>query len=143
MPLARRSPFRLLRDVNQRMEELMSGGDGNGQLSTWSPRTDVYESEDGDLVFELEAPGLERDDFDVSVEGSRLTISGERRAERNVEDEERDYLRSERLYGRFQRSYTLPRDVDPAEVQARYEDGVLHVTVPEAARRQQHSIEVE
>lgn len=142
MALARRDPFRLLRNVNQRFEDLMSGGDGNGQLSTWSPRTDVYE-EDGDLVFELEAPGLDRDDFDVSVEDNRLTISGERRSERDVEDEERDYLRSERFYGRFQRSYSLPRDVDPAEIQARYEDGVLHVSVPEGARRESHSIDIQ
>lgn len=142
MTLMRRSPTSLLEDFNRRMENLLGEANGAGELSTWRPRTDVYQ--DGDeLVFEVEAPGIARDDLDVSIEGNRLTLSGERREEKDVEEDDRNYYRSERFYGTFQRSYTLPGEVDPGDVEAHFDDGVLTVRVPQVQGAGQHSIEIE
>lgn len=142
MALMRRSPTSLLEDFNRRMENLLGEGNGTGELSTWRPRTDVYQ--DGDeLVFEVEAPGIARDDLDVSIEGNRLTLSGERREEKDVEEGDRNYYRSERFYGSFQRSYTLPGEVDPGDVEAQFDNGILTVRVPRPHGVGQHSIEIE
>ncbi len=145
MALSRRSPMRRLMNLDRWFDELDPfDRDRNGDTSvtTWTPRVDVYEREDR-LVFECEAPGLEKEDLDVSLENNRLTIRGERREEREVESDDRDYLRSERIYGTFQRTFALPDTVERAEIQAEYNDGVLTVSVPVRSEARKKSIEVQ
>lgn len=77
---------------------------------------------------ELDVPGLTREEIDVKVDGDRLVVSGERR--RAEETEEEGWHRTERSYGRFERSFTLPRGVHVEDVSAGLEHGVLHVRVP-------------
>jgi len=107
----------------------------------WRPKSDVFE-EDGNLVFKVETPGLHKNDLDVQLGDGVLTISGERREQRDVDDEEKDYYRSERFYGRFQRSFSLPESVKHEDVKAEYEDGILTVRVPRPGRSQKSEIEI-
>jgi HSP20 family protein len=109
-------------------------------FTSWAPALDLYEENDR-LVVKLEAPGLKKDAFSLSLHDGVLSISGERKlAERR--ENARGY-RAERFEGRFQRSLALPKQVDAEKVAATYRDGVLTVTLPvaEAARPRQINIQ--
>ena len=98
-----------------------------GGMQRWAPQLEVFQR-GNELVVRADLPGMRPDDVQIDVEDGVLTISGERREE--SEDRERGFYRSERSYGAFSRSIALPEDVDEDRVQARYEHGVLEVTVP-------------
>ena len=102
-------------------------GDFEAGKRTWLPAVDIVETEDA-FVATADLPGLKKDDIDVSLEDSVLTVSGERRFEKD--DEHANYRRVERAYGTFRRSFTLPRGVDATKVEAKFEDGVLTLTMP-------------
>ena len=95
----------------------------------FSPRVDVAET-DGEIKVSLELPGLKEEDIDVSLSRDVLTIRGEKR--REEEEKGRNYYRSERSFGSFQRSVPLPAPVDAAKTEAVYRKGVLTVTLPKA-----------
>jgi HSP20 family protein len=99
----------------------------------WMPGVEVYEKADK-FVVRAELPGMKKEEIDVSVVGDTLTISGERKAESEVKDE--DYYRCELCYGKFSRSVGLPTAVNAAKVDASYENGILEITLPkvEAAK---------
>ncbi len=135
------SPLGNLLDLDKRLSQ-MFGDDEETSVAAWSPNVDIYEKGD-DLVFECEAPGVDRDDIEVRVENNRLVIKGERHEEKEAGDEERDYYRVERLYGTFQRMFALPEGVKAEDISAEYNDGVLRVTLPKGARQsQQKTIEI-
>lgn len=96
----------------------------------WAPAIEVYEKEDK-FVIKAELPGMKEEDIDVSVEGETLTITGERKAESEVKEE--NYYLCERSYGSFSRAIALPSGVDAKKIGASYEDGVLEVTLPKTA----------
>lgn len=96
-----------------------------------SPRMDLTEGEDAYLV-RLDMPGLDKSDIDVKVEGMLLTITGSSESEAESRDAAGKTLRRERRSGRFQRTVTLPGPVQADKVDARYENGVLTITVPKA-----------
>lgn len=100
----------------------------------WAPAIDVA-AKDGDLVIRAELPGVKQEDVDITLQDGVLTISGERKAER--EEERGGYYVRERRYGSFSRSLTLPQGTDESKVRARYEDGVLEVTVEGAGAIQE------
>jgi HSP20 family protein len=95
-------------------------------VTEWVPAVDAT-TKNGDLVIRAELPGVKPEDVDISLHGNVLTISGERKAEQ--EEERGGYYVRERRYGSFSRSFTLPQGTDESKVQARYEHGVLEVTV--------------
>lgn len=142
------SPFRGFMDtqgeVNRMLNE-MFGGIGRRaaarQPERLTPATDVL-SRDGDLILRAELPGVKQDDVDVTLSNGVLTISGERRDER--EKEGAGYHSRELSYGSFSRSVRLPDNVSSEDVHARFEDGVLEVTVKGAAAvREPERIQVE
>jgi len=96
----------------------------------WAPAVDATEK-DGNLIIRAELPGVKPKDVDISLHGNVLSISGERKAEQ--EEERGGYYIRERSYGSFSRSFTLPQGTDESKVHARYEHGVLEVTVEGAA----------
>jgi len=102
---------------------------------------DIYE-EDGDTVAEMNLPGIDPENIDVSVDRNRLTVSGS--YEDKQESEDRDYAYRERRFGQFSRSVRLPQEVDAENTEAEYDDGVLKVTMPkeDTADRAGHSIDV-
>jgi HSP20 family protein len=108
-----------------------------GSFSTWSPAIDVYQDKDQFTVV-AEAPGMKKEDLDLSLHNGVLTISGERKRE---EKSEQGY-RSERFVGRFQRSVTLPASIDASKVKASYQDGLLKVVLPKSEEAKPKQIEV-
>lgn len=96
-------------------------------LAEWAPRMDVYEK-DGSLVLKADLPGLKREDIEVKLENGDLVVSGERKEEKEVKEE--DLYRCERSFGSFYRRIPLDFAVDPKQVVARFADGVLEVKLP-------------
>ena len=106
----------------------------------WAPALDVYE-DDSKMTVQLEAAGMKKEDFDISLRDGVLTVSGERTFQ--GEKREGESLRSERSFGKFSRSITLPSPVNAEAVKATYEDGILTVTLPKAEEAKPKKIQVE
>jgi HSP20 family protein len=146
------SPFRGFWDMQNEMNRLfneMLGATtprGTGQrqlegLTEWAPAIDVV-TKNGDLIVRAELPRVKPEDVDITLHDNVLTISGDRKAEQEVE--RGGYYLRERRYGSFSRSLTLPQGTDQSKINARYENGVLEVTVEGAAVEQEPSrIEIE
>jgi HSP20 family protein len=114
---------------------------GQGASSLWSPQVELFRRGE-QLVVRADVPGVSKDDLQVSVEDDVLTIRGERRDER--EERDQGFYRSERSYGEFLRAIPLPEGTDAERCEAKYEDGVLEVTlpVPKQEERRPRRIEV-
>ena len=106
-------------------------------LSRWNPAVNVYQDKDQFTVV-VELPGFKKEEIEISLHDDTLTISGERKRE---ESSEQEFL-TERLYGKFQRSLTLPTAVDADKVKASYKDGLLQVVLPKAEEAKPKQIEV-
>jgi HSP20 family protein len=104
------------------------------QITEWAPAIDVT-TKDGDLLVRAELPGVKQEDVDITLQNNVLTISGERKAEQ--EEERGGYYVRERRHGSFSRSLPLPEGLDESKIHARYENGVLEVTVEGAAAVQE------
>ena len=134
------SPFdRLnsLRDLFDSAFALAATPPGAGR--EWLPPLAVREEENA-VVVEIELAGMKKEDFDISLENDTLTIAGERKAESTQAQGES--FRSERFFGKFQRSITLPTAVQVESVRAAYKDGILSVTLPKAEEAKPKKIEV-
>lgn len=112
-----------------------------GRLSLGAPRIDVSET-DGQYVIEAELPGVDPKDVDVSLDGDVLTIKGEKKIDR--EDKNKDYHVVERAYGAFSRSIALPFAADAAQMEAKFDKGVLRITArkPPEAKSEKKKIEI-
>ena len=96
--------------------------------SAWVPPVDIYQDGDREIVLSAELPDMAREDIDITVENGTLTIKGEKKLPETVKEDQ--YRRTERRYGAFSRSFTLPTTVDAVKVQAEYRNGVLTVRLP-------------
>ena len=130
-----------LRDELDRLfESPLAEWTGTSQLlSGWTPALDVYEDKEN-FVVKAELPGMKREDINVSLHDGALSISGERKSETKHEDAE--VHRTERFFGRFQRTVTLPASVAADKVKAQYKDGVLTVTLPKTEEAKPKQIDV-
>jgi HSP20 family protein len=109
-------------------------------LSGWTPALDVFEDKDT-LTVKVELPGLKKEDIQISLHDGSLSISGERKSEKKVEENAEVY-RAERFFGRFQRTVTLPTPVNGDKVKAQYKDGILTVTLPKTEEAKPKQIDV-
>ena len=107
--------------------------------TTFAPPVDIYEDEHN-ITLKLEVPGIDEKDINVSVENSTLTVHGERKIEK--EEKEENFRRVERQYGSFTRSFTLPSSVDPGQVTAHYDKGVLKIKLAKKAEAKPKQIKV-
>jgi HSP20 family protein len=141
--LTRWDPFREFTTLQDRMNRLFRGSFSEGQealtTSTIAPPGDVYE-EEHNVTLKIEVPGIDEKDIDVRIENNTLTVHGERKFEK--EEKEENYRRVEREYGSFTRSFTLPNTVDPENVQANYEKGVLKIKLAKKAEAKPKQIKV-
>src|SRR5215475_7658329 len=136
--ITRIDPFRELANLFENFAEATSGKD---QLMAGSfvPPVDVYEDEHN-VVLKLEVPGVNEEDLKVSLENNTLTITGERKFEK--EEKEENFHRIERRYGSFTRTFRLPNAVDSEKVEAGYEKGVLKITLAKRAEAKPKTIKI-
>jgi HSP20 family protein len=146
--LTRWEPFRefsTLQDRMNRMNRLFresySPKAPEEALTTtnFAPPVDIYEDEHN-VTLKIEVPGIDEKDIDVRLENNTLTVHGERKIEK--EEKEENYRRVERQYGSFTRSFTLPGSVDPGQVNAHYDNGVLKINLAKKAEAKPKQIKV-
>jgi len=130
-----------LRSELDRLFDLSWSGRDSGLFGGWTPSLDVFDEKDH-FVVTAELPGMKNEEIDLSFENGVLSISGERK--QSKENKEGETFRSERYFGKFQRSVTLPAAVDSSKITASYKDGILTVTLPksEAAKPKQIAVNV-
>lgn len=110
-----------------------------GPERPWAPAIDVAETED-EVTVRAEIPGIDPKDLDVSVTGSELTFSGEKKE--TMEKKDKNFFRSETRYGSFRRSVTLPATVDPNQVEADYANGVVTIRLKKAQKTPAKRVEI-
>jgi len=139
------SPFRHLSNLREEIDRLFESPmaeltqSSHQFLSGWMPAVDVYEDKDN-LHLKAELPGVNKQDIQISVHEGVLTLSGERKPDEKYKDA--DVYRSERCLGRFQRTLTLPAQVNPDAIKATYKDGILTVLLPKAEASKPKHIEI-
>ena len=146
--LVRWNPWRDTGSLSRNFDQLFdmlaprvrgANGEETDFLGTWYPAVDIFDK-DNEIVLKAELPGLKKEDIDIHVEDNLLTLRGERKREEEVK--EKGYYRSERAYGQFSRSFTLPATVDAKKISASFKDGVLAVALPKAEEAKPRQIEV-
>ena len=144
-PLTKWNPFRELEDIQNRLSSLfgrtpMRGlGEEAMTVSEWTPLVDIVEDEKEYLI-KAELPEVKKEDVKVTVENGVLTITGERKFEK--EEKGKKYHRVERGYGSFMRSFTLPEGAAGDKVSAEFKEGVLKVHLAKSAEAKPKSIDV-
>ncbi|HET7693353.1 MAG TPA: Hsp20/alpha crystallin family protein [Gemmatimonadota bacterium] len=134
------SVFAVPRDLGRLMDDVLGGGwDGGENLRQWLPATDVSETPES-VTLRLEVPGLTRDQIKIAVENNVLTVRGEKTQETSSENEA--FRRTERSFGSFERSFSLPAYVDTDNVQASLQDGVLSITLPRREETKAREIQI-
>lgn len=126
-----------------RLNRMFTDFYGTGFNRAWVPPVDIFESDNHEVVIKVELPEVKKEDIGISVENQVLTLKGERKHEQEVK--RNHFQRSERHYGSFTRSFTLPASVDASQIAAAYKDGVLTIRLPrrEEAKPKQIAIAVE
>jgi HSP20 family protein len=117
----------------------LPGRSDQSALTTWAPAVDIYETEN-ELVLKADLPDVDEKDLDIRIESNMLTIKGERKFEEKVKED--NYLRVERTYGSFSRSFSLPSTVDNGSIKAEYKNGVLTVELPKRAESKPRSVKI-
>jgi HSP20 family protein len=144
--LSRFEPFRgastLQDQINRLLSEAFDRTSDEANLTTWAPAVDIYETEH-ELVVKADIPEIKPEELDIRVENNILTIRGERKFEKEVS--ENNYLRVERSYGSFSRSFSLANTVNAEAIKADYKNGVLTLSIPkrEEAKPKQIKVNVE
>ena len=146
MPLAHWDPVRELLSLQERMNRLidqtLSRTHAEGELSAtgaWAPAVDLFES-DRFLILKAELPEVNLDDIELRIDEDRLTLRGERRIKEEVS--EKQFLRMERAYGPFHRTFDLPTKVDPERVKAEFKRGILTVTMPKRENEKSRQVPI-
>ena len=141
--IARLEPFRGLSTLQDQFNRLFNESFRNhpeeSALTTWAPAVDIYETPN-ELVVKADLPDVNEKDIDVRVENNLLTIRGERKFEKSVSEE--NFLRVERTYGSFSRSFSLPNTVNAESIGAEYKNGVLTVTLPKREESKPRQVKV-
>lgn len=147
MAIVRFDPFREMASLQDRVNRMFADvyGRRDDDVMTrgeWMPPVDIYQTDGHELVLKAELPDLNRDDISIKVENNTLTISGQKKMDAAVK--ENQYHRIERTFGAFSRSFTLPAMVDTNAIGADYRNGVLTVRLPlrEEAKPKQIQVQV-
>jgi HSP20 family protein len=130
--ISRLDPFRginsLQDQVNRLFDETFSRGrSAESEMGTWAPAVDIYETEQ-ELVLKADLPEVIQQEIDIRIENNMLTIRGERKFHNEVSQD--NYLRIERAYGPFTRSFSLPNTINTEAIKADYHNGVLSIRMP-------------
>src|SRR5271167_2948947 len=141
--LSRWEPFRgaatLQEQVNRLFGNVLEHSGEESNLTSWAPAVDIYETEH-ELVVKADLPEVDPKDLDIRVENNLLTIRGERKFEKKVNEE--NYLRVERAYGSFSRTFSLANTVNSEAIKADYQNGVLTLSLPKREEAKPKQIKV-
>ncbi len=141
--LNRWEPFRgaatLQEQVNRLFGNVLEHSSEESNLTSWAPAVDIYETEH-ELVVKADLPEVDPKELDIRVENNLLTIRGERKFEKKVNEE--NYLRVERAYGSFSRNFSLANTVNSEAIKAEYQNGVLTLTIPKREEAKPKQIKV-
>jgi HSP20 family protein len=146
MAVVKWDPLRDLVSIQDRMNRLFeqtlsrSRAEEGITASTWSPAVDIYETPET-IIMKADLPGLAREDIEIQLQDNTLSLRGERRFAKDVQQE--SYLRIERAYGAFQRNFTLPATVQQEKISAVFRDGVLELVLPKAEEAKSKKIAIE
>lgn len=136
------NPFLEFGRLQRHLDRIMDGLNFDREWSLksdFTPACDVQET-DSHYLMAYDLPGIRKEDIKISLQGTELSISGERRSER--EDKNADRYLAERSYGSFRRSFILPSGVKPEDIETEYKDGVLRVAVPKSEASKPHAIKI-
>jgi HSP20 family protein len=142
MPIVRWDPFSdmiQLRDEIGRWFEGVSEREKGRKSAVWAPDVDIKETEK-EVQIKADLPGMKLEDIDVSVDENQLIIKGERKTEK--EEKGKDYIRVERSYGSFYRSFNIGVPVKADEIKASYKNGVLEINLPKTEVKKPKKIEI-
>ena len=150
MALVRFSPERELLNVEREFNRLFKSfgnrfglnqenGNEEYENAVWTPLTDISEDTDN-FKIKLDLPGINKNDVKIAFSDGQLTISGERKQEKETKDSK--FHRVERAYGKYYRSFTLPQQIQEDKIEAEFRDGQLTITIPKAEEAKPKEIEV-
>jgi HSP20 family protein len=134
-----RSTSTLQDQINRLFNDTFERTGQESNLTAWAPAVDIYENEH-ELVVKADLPDIDPKDLDIRVENNILTIRGDRKFEKNVNED--NYLRVERAYGAFSRSFALANSVNPDGIKADYQNGVLTLVIPKREEAKPKQIKV-
>jgi len=147
MALIRWDPFREMSALQERMNRLFSDVRAQAPLQgeeisqgSWVPAVDIYETNEA-IVIKAELPGITAQDISVEVKDNTLTLKGEKKFEKEVQEE--NYHRVERSYGSFQRAFTLPGTIQQEKVKAKFKDGILEINLPKVEEAKPKQVKVD
>src|ERR1700730_2152661 len=129
----------LQEQINRVFGDVVGHAGEESNLTPWAPAVDIFETEN-ELVVKADLPDIDPKDLDIRVENNILSIRGERKFEKKVNEE--NYLRVERAYGSFSRSFSLANTVNPDGIKADYQNGVLTLNVPKREETKPKQIKV-
>jgi len=150
MTLVRWNPARELFNVEREFRKLFNDFEGrfgvkkNDQEdeyenAVWAPLTDISEDKDTYRIH-LDLPGVKKEDVKISFEDGKLNIAGERKQEKESDDSK--YHRIERVYGKYFRTFNLPKEIKADEISANYKEGTLTISIPKAEEVKPKEIEI-
>jgi HSP20 family protein len=128
--------FGLRREIDRLFEDTF----GRDNASSWTPAVDVRENQN-ELRLDLELPGINADDVEITTDNGVLTVRGEKHSERKEEDDARYHV-VERSYGSFTRSFQLPQGLDDSRIEASFDNGILSIHIPKSALPQPKKIHI-
>lgn len=137
-----RNMFGLRHNLNRVFDDFyfpFSREDDELAVRNWDPVVDVYDNDDN-IVLKAELPGVDKKDIEVDVKGRVLTLKGERSSDNKMTEDH--YYRRERCFGKFERAFNLPVDVELDKIKANYKDGVLEVEIPKPEEKKPKQITV-
>jgi HSP20 family protein len=146
MNLVRRNPWGNMFTLQNRMNHFFDDasypvfkGDEELAMCNWNPVVDIYDN-DNNIVIKAELPGIDKKDIVIDVKDRVLTLKGERSLDNEVKEE--NFYRRERAFGKFERAFTLPTDVDSGEIKADFKDGVLKIDIPKPEKQKPKQITI-
>jgi len=146
MELVRWNPIRDMFSLRNHMNRVFGDfyfptnrEEGDLSIWNWNPVVDVYDNDDN-IVLKAEIPGIDKKDIEVDVKGRVLTLKGERSSDNEVKED--NYYRRERCFGKFERAFNLPVDVELDKIRANYKDGVLEIEIPKPEEKKPKQITV-